>query len=399
MADCGLRTTRFHGRRQGWILKILCNHTPSAPHFIRSGWGRVFTALGHQFRFWNPEQQGAFDAFDSFNPDIYLGTTYELSRAVVKCIRKRPEMKVGCFASAWGPYLDDIDLKKYPLVVVGEEEKRVVEALKRETDKPDVVFLHAHGRWLDGTMSGWGGIGVPYISLLNACDLYVYLGGKVRPELACDVAFVGGRWPFKAINIDPYILPLCHSSSGLKTKIFGNKPWPVANWMGPISLEDERDLYCSATISPSVSEPHATDVHAGGGWDIVERNYKILGSGGMLVSDYVEEARDLFTEQELPMFKTPAEYHEAVQHFAASPDEAACRSVWGRRAVLMKHTYHHRVADLFDAFGMRDEAARCDVARHRVVEKHGLGYYLKRGSGLSIPPALAVGMDSPGVWP
>lgn len=346
-------------------MKILCEYTPCGPSFVRSGWGRVFTALGHDFRFWDPGQKPAFDVFNEFEPQIFLGTTYGVDRAVFKCIAKRPKMKVALYASAWGPYLKDVDLQKYPLVVTSEQEKSMLSLLKKETGKPDYVFIHAHDRWLEGTMSGWGELGIPYYGVLNAADTFVYLNGKARPELVCDVGFVGGYWGYKARNLDRFLLPLCHPSSGLNVKIFGNQPWPVGQYLGGCTDAQARDLFVSATVCPNVSEPHSTD--EGLSWDVVERPYKVLCAGGMCVSDYVEEGRNLFSPDELPMAKTPSEFEEMIRFYIANPSARDQVSLAGQKKVLACHTYFDRVALMLDAFGLPLESQRCTQLKSKLV--------------------------------
>lgn len=338
-------------------MRVLCNFTQCGPAFVRNGWRKVFQALGHQWRFWEPGKEPAFDVFNDYEPDVYLGTTYELDRATYKCLATRPEMDVALFASAWGPYLKDVDLHKYPLVVTTEEEKRLVERLKRETGHPEFVFIHAHGRWLEGTMSGWGEIGVPYHGILNAADTFTYFPGTSRPELACDAAMCGGWWPYKARNLEKFILPLCHPRSGLNVKLFGSSPWPAAQYLGPLSQDDERDLYDSATVCLNVSEPHSTD--PGMGWDVIERPFKVLAAGGFCVSDHVEEARDLFTEDQLKTARTPDEYEALVRYYVAHPEKRAQVAEAGRREVLLNHTYFDRVAEIFGHLGMESERAQC----------------------------------------
>lgn len=341
-------------------MKILCNFTPCGPAFVRSGWGRVFSALGHDFRFWRADQQAAFDVFSEFEPDVYLGTTYELDRAILKCVAARPHMKVALYASAWGPYLNDVDLAKYPLVVAAEQEKKNVELL---ADRISFVFIHAHGPWLEGTMSGWGSLGLPYKGVLNAADTFVYLNGKKQKRLACDVGFVGGYWGYKARNIDKYLLPLCHPSSGLDVKIFGNAAWPVANWLGGCTDEEARDLFASATVCPNISEPHSTDL----GWDVIERPFKVLSAGGFCISDYVPEGRDLFTEDELPMAQTPAKLAEWVRWFIKNPEAREAYRQRGQRKVLADHTYFDRVYDMLDWLGYQGEAARCLALKGKLL--------------------------------
>src|ERR1044072_5157537 len=110
-------------------MKILCVYTPAGPSYVRSGWGRVFTALGHEFVFWNPDKKPAFDVFGEVEPDLFLGTTYGLDRAQAKCIKSRPHMKVAMFCSAWGPMADDIP-EDYPIDRVKFAEANAVETLK-----------------------------------------------------------------------------------------------------------------------------------------------------------------------------------------------------------------------------------------------------------------------------
>jgi hypothetical protein len=340
-------------------MKVLCEYSPGGSSFVRSAWGRVFRACGHDFRFWVPETKSAFDAFAEFEPELYIGTTYGLPNAVIKCLKARQgRIRTILFASAWGPWIADLDKAKYPVVVVTDDEKRGVEQVR-----PDFVFIHAHGKYLEGTMSGWSEIGVPYRGVLNAADLYIYLGGQFRPEFECDIAFVGGRWPYKARNIDRYILPLCEKSKGLRAKVFGNTVWPVGQYLGTVRDEEVKDIFCSALVCPSVSEPHSTDL----GWDVIERPFKVLASGGFCVGDFVQEARDLFAEDELPMGRSPEEFEALIHHFIKDRYLAAEIAAKGRAKVLTRHTYHDRVAQFFTDLGMPHEAKTVFQDKERLL--------------------------------
>lgn len=349
-------------------MKILCEYTPSGPSYVRGGWGRAFKAAGHDFRFWAPEAKSIMDAMNEFEPDIFLGTTYGVDRALMKCIAARPQMKVGLFASAWGSTIDEIDTEKYPIVVVGEQERKLIEQLKATTGRPDFVFIHVTDEYLEPTMGGWRSIGIEPLGVLNACDVVHYHQAVPMPELKCDVAFVGGRWPFKARNLDAFLTPLCHPSSGLNVKIFGNKPWPVHQYLGLIDDDAVKHLFNSATVCPNVSEPHSTDL----GFDLIERPYKVMGSGGFCVSDYVDEARCLFTESELIMCRTASEFRDTIQHFVDSPDDRLPYIRAGMLAVLLRHTYFDRVAQMLGGFGLRDEADKLMDVKTKFIEyKYG----------------------------
>lgn len=343
-------------------MKVMCDYTPSGPHYVRTGWGHAFQAAGHDFRFWVRESKSAFDAFRDFEPDLYIGTTYDLDRPTAKCIAARPNLRVALFASAWGPLIDRIDKAKYPVVVVSEQEKATIQRLKAETGRPDFVFIHVTGKYLEETMGGWRSIGVEPVGVLNAADLHDYYRGVPREALKCDVAFVGGYWGYKARNIDRYLLPLL--GGGTDAKLFGNKTWPVAEFLGLIEDRNVRDLFASATVCPNVSEPHSTDL----GFDIIERPFKVLSAGGFCVSDHVDEMREVFSEDELPTAATPKEFHSKVRYFVRNPGERAGYMERGRAKVLAAHTYHDRVAQMFAQLRLPQEAANVLAAKAKFLE-------------------------------
>lgn len=329
--------------------------TPCGPSYVRSGWGRVFKELGHTFMFWQPEKKSAFDIFSEFEPDIFIGTTYDLDRAIYKNIAMRPEMKVILYASAWGDLVDTINSDKFPITKVTDTEKKNIDKLKKETGKPDFVFLHVHDNWLDRTMGGWHSIGVKPLGILNAADTFDYMPGTPKEEFKADLAFVGGYWPYKSENINKFLLPYCVDRNYI-IKIFGNQAWPVPQYLGYIDNSDVKDIFASATICPNVSEPHSTEY----GYDIVERPFKVLASGAFCISDYVQSAvEDIFGDT-LPSAKTPKEFQTLIREWI-QPDMLLKRIHLvdkGRKLVLDKHTYFDRVRSMFENLEMPEDAKK-----------------------------------------
>lgn len=349
-------------------MKILCQYNPCGPAYVRTGWGQVFQALGHTFQFWRPEERAALDVFSEFEPDLFLGTTFDFNRALYKAVVSRPRLKVVLYASAWGDLVKDIDLTTYPIVAINDKEKTLLEKLKQETGQPDFVWLHYPDSWVDRTLGAWRSIGIEPVGLLNAADTFDYLDGDYRPELACDVGFIGGYWKYKAVNLDRYMLPLCHEDLGLKVKIFGNQNWPVAQYLGQCQNQTARDLFVSATVCPNVSEPHSTDF----GFDVIERPFKVLSSGGFCVSDYVAGAVEVFGET-IPFVNSPSDFTDLIRHFAKFPGERVPYMEKGYALVLKEHTYFNRVAKLFAQLAMPEEAAKT-LALHKqlVLDPRGL---------------------------
>ena len=189
-------------------MRILCRYKPCGPSFVLNGWARGFQALGHQWVF-HDERQPLHDLFAS-PVDLYLGTTYDVDRPLVHCLERQPACKVVLYASAWGDLPARIDPREFPIDRVQPREKALMGLLRERTGKPDLVWLHLADKRVESILGGWRQIGCQPVGLLNAADTFSYWGGQHDPELACDVAFLGGYWKYKARSLDPYLLPLCH---------------------------------------------------------------------------------------------------------------------------------------------------------------------------------------------
>ena len=338
-------------------MKILISSDgPHAHYYIRMSWARVFSAMGHQVELWDKDKKPAFDMFDEFEPDIFMGQTYNLDEALFKCIKHRPHMRVVMRASDWGDIQKDIDLEKYPILVAQEKEKKLLERLKEETGKPDFVHNHYHDRWIKVTHNKWENIGIRPISLIHAADIFDFSLVPPLDVLKCDVGFIGGYWPYKAINLDKYLVSLCHPVGKYNIKIFGSSDWPVVQYLGRIAPQNVGRLFASATVSPNISEPHSQDF----GYDIIERPFKILMSGGFCISDYVESmANDVFTNEEIVFAKTPKEFKQLLDYYISDPSKRKKHIEAGYNSVVKNHTYFHRVAKIFSELGMNSEADRC----------------------------------------
>jgi len=337
-------------------MKVLIyNEAPTAPLYIRMGLCHGFNQLGHNAVLWNAQTKSVFDAFNEFEPDLFIGQTYNINRAMYKCIVTRPHLKVLLFGSCWGPLINEIDLEKYPIVVVNDEEKRVIEQLKKETGQPEFVYIHYHNSWIEPTMGGWYTLGITPVGIMNAFDTDVYSDGEFCEELKSDVMFIGGKWGYKSRTLDRYLLPMCHPSfkQSIPTdrfvfRIFGNQSWPTHNFCGFLDEQLVKHAIVSATVCPNVSEPHSQDY----GFDIIERPFKIMGAGGFLITDYVKSmAEDVFNQGECEYASSPDEMHEKIRHYIKHPDERQKFIEKGKSSVLTGHTYIHRAQQILNLYG------------------------------------------------
>lgn len=347
-------------------MKILISSDGMHAHFyVRSGWAKAFSYSGHEVILWDTKIQTAFDIFDEFEPDLFIGQTYNVTRPVFKCIAERPNLKVIMKAPDWGDIQKEIDPNKYNVLFVSEEEKKIIERLKKETGKPDFVYVHYLDEDVKRTHNGWGDIGVRTTGLLNAADIFEYVNGKEINYLKSDVSFVGGCWPYKAISFNKYISPLFYPPGKYNIKIFGNQPWSTISgiqYMGFIPDSMVKDVLKSATVCPNISEPHAQDF----GMDVNERTFKILSNKSFCVSDNVEAMKKIFSDDEV-VFTSPSQFKETVDHFIAHPEDRQSYIEKGYKNVMKNHTYFNRCAKIFDLLGMEKYKNNCLLALEKMT--------------------------------
>lgn len=319
-----------------------------AHYFQRVAWVNAFRSIGFNAQLWDCKKISAFDAFDSFEPDIFLGQSYNLDEALVKCIYERPHLKIGLRAGDWGYHENEIEKSKYNILFASEKEKRLLKKLKDETGKPNFVHIHYLQKDVDITHAHYKSIGIEPKSLIMCADTLAYGNASFDEKLACDIGFVGGYWPHKGIVINNYLFPMLSDISRYKIKIFGNQPWPVNQYCGYLEDQEVKNLFKSAKVCPNLSEPHAHVF----GVDINERIFKILYAGGFCVSDYCE-AYNIFGDG-IVLAKSGEEFRTQIEYYINHPEERKAIAEKGRRIVIENHLNHHRVASILEYFGFKD---------------------------------------------
>jgi hypothetical protein len=330
-------------------MKVLISSDGMHAHYFqRVAWLNAFRSLGIDAQMWECNKVSAFDAFDAFEPDIFMGQSYNLNEPLIKCIYERPHLKVALRAGDWGDHEKDIDKSKFNMLFATEKEKKLLKKLKDETGKPDFVHIHYLQKDVDVTHAHYKTIGIDPKSLVMCADVSTYGGSKFDPKLECDIAFVGGYWPHKGIVINNYLFPMLSDITKYKVKIFGNQSWPVNQYCGYLEDHEVKNLFRSAKVCPNLSEPHAHVF----GMDINERIFKILYAGGFCVSDYCK-AYNIF-EDGVVLAKSGEEFREKIDYYLDHEDERNKIAAKGRQIVIDNHLNYHRVASILEYFGMRD---------------------------------------------
>jgi hypothetical protein len=222
-----------------------------------------------------------------------------------------------------------IAMKKYQITYKPTSKKIIKRICKSE---PNFVWGNVTESGLEH-YTDWAHMGLKVKAIPFACDIaryYPQVEDKQYSEIK--MAFVGGYWARKAIQFDKYLKPYEN-----KLSVFGYSPWPYSDYRGQISMDKEKILYHNARLCPSISEPHAEVTG-----DIVERVFKIMGSGGCAVTDVIPHYKELFTKEELLYPESIDEYHDMVK--SALEDDAINKKYRenGLQAILDKHTYAHR---------------------------------------------------------
>jgi hypothetical protein len=191
----------------------------------------------------------------------------------------------------------------------------------------------------------WTELGLRLESLPLACDTTVYHPNTPDyPQFAnVQMAFVGGYWPYKAMQFDRYLRPYEQQLT-----IFGRQQWPYAGYGGPLPQEQEPALYRQARLSPTINEPHCERMNL----DLNERVFKVLGSGGASITDAIPGYREWFSADELPVPASLAEYHEMVHTLLTDTALNQRYRERGYQAVMERHTYAHRAAQLLEWLGL-----------------------------------------------
>jgi hypothetical protein len=334
----------------------------SCGEFYRTdGFKHVFESAGHHWLWWNQSQTPIFDILDQNQDiDIFWGTTFDLTESIVRALNERPEIKLVLKGGDWGPITPEVrrwaQSANVPCPIVFAEDKDIL-LTEKLVHKNILIICHYHENSIENTMSGWQELGVKVAGIPNAADIFEYSLGEVKPEFISDVSYVGGYWPHKAINMNQYlmkILPSAYPQYNFSVKIWGNQGFQlVPEFLGHIDTKHVRHIYRSAKVCPSFSEPHSTKF----GYDVIERPFKVLSSGGFCISDYVRSLYDdFFSENQLPVYRNFDEFMFLTETAIKNPADAQKIAAQGRKVVLQEHTYFHRVDALLKRLGLTEDA-------------------------------------------
>lgn len=311
-------------------MKILIPHRPGGAFgYITDGWLNALRDRGHQVR----RYDGEISSWEEFDPDLYIGCSGHRQP-----IPSRRRAKVAIHVNPYGPV--DVD-------GINESPENISWTVAQ---KPDAVF--GYGFHSDRVMwSYWTKKhNIPWAPLPTAADRVIYHDKGLERDL--DVVYLGGRWPYKAITIDSFLLPVLRESS-IKYKLHGWGEWPSGFCDGGISEDQVVAFLNRGKVGPCISERHTQRY----GIDVPERAWKLALCGVLVVHDPVPTLRSHFRSALIA--RDANEYKDLVIKYSRDENSTErLRIIADQKAeVLANHTYHNRMATLFTTLNFHNEAA------------------------------------------
>lgn len=348
------------------MRKILVLQGAGANYFIRSSLCSAWKASGNVVYFWDKAGKSAFDVFQEFEPDIFLGDVWQLDRPIVKNLSKYKHVKSILYGDIWGDIEKEIDFEKYPVGRTTDEQKRLVESLiKGGADFKNIISNHGpddikvtHNKWKDN-------LGLNIHSVLVSADTTIYYPREKDNKYRAQCFYTGGAWGYKNRTINQYLSPLFYpNTKDWKIRIAGNG-WNNVHSVGQMSSEEVAKHYTNSDIVPHMTEPHVSEnIYQ----DLPLRYFEVPACKGFSVSCPCNSIRNIFDEDELVVADNPKDFFDKVVYYLNHPDETIPYRERAMKKVLTLHTGFDRAEQLFNMIDY--DTTSIKEAKQKVITKN-----------------------------
>lgn len=329
-------------------LNILCcNPNGGAFLYITRGWEAAFKALGHNFARWD----GSDRQLKQFKPDIYLGCS-GWRQNFPTWARKEFGTKVAIHVNPWGTTVLQA-LKGEPNI---NEPKGAIDWVSQQ--KPDFLYCYALEDDINHMWNRWRDNVAPVAPMPCGGNAVIHQPVASDLKFACDVGFIGGYWPYKAMNLSKYLVPVLNKHN---SKVYGWGGWKHPAYGGQINDGDVNKLFSSAKVSPSMVEPHTSRY----GIDVPERMFKVPLAGGFTVCDPCNGLKRYVSPDVFPMASNVKEYADLIHHYINADADRERLKKEQRKAIMKDHTYFSRIQAFLRFSGHHEEAQE---AQNKVEE-------------------------------
>jgi len=341
-------------------------HVPSestiyAGRTIHAGYKHAFEDMGHEFVTLTAQSDQA-TLFREERPDILITslTHYSLKFLDVEAVTKQKKegMKVFVNIPFWHSPMSRLRINETPSLSENREHRELI----RSGTFGDVYYNNCEQD--DERMAGFSeATGYPYETILLAADKVMHFKEE-EERFHADLSYIGTYLPEKRKFMKEALFPLRKKydlrlygqdwtvydrGMGLIQKAgqFFNVPFLSHVQKPKLSLEDERRIYASSTISLNIHEEYQKRF----GGDCNERVFKIPACGGFEITDDVACIRRYLKEDvEIVIAKNKEDWFQKIEYYIEHPEESQSIIEAGRNRVLAKHTYHNRVLQMMHLY-------------------------------------------------
>ena len=212
-------------------------------------------------------------------------------------------------------------------------------------DRFDLVLTYGGGR---PVVDRYGALGArACVPVYNALDPSTHHPAPSRPELACDLAFLGNRLPDREARVEEFFFGAV-AALPERSFLLGGNGWEERvegldnlRYLGHVAPGDHNALNRSALAVLNVSR----ESMAANGWSPATRVFEAAGAGACLISDEwagIEEF--LAPGEEVLVARDGAEVAGLLADL--EPERAERIGEAARERVLAEHTYDRRAAQV-----------------------------------------------------
>jgi spore maturation protein CgeB len=205
----------------------------------------------------------------------------------------------------------------------------------------DMVFTYGGGR---PAIDRYAALGARSCTpVYNALDPETHHPAPPRPDLACDLAFLGNRLPDREARVEEFFFGAVEALPGCAF-ILGGNGWEErvaglgnVRYLGHVPPGDHNALNCSALAVLNVSR----ESMAANGWSPATRVFEAAGAGACLITDAWEGVEEFLQPgEEVLVARDGTEVAELLEGL----DTERAREIGeaAQERVLSEHTYDRR---------------------------------------------------------
>ncbi|HEX8050688.1 MAG TPA: glycosyltransferase, partial [Solirubrobacterales bacterium] len=205
----------------------------------------------------------------------------------------------------------------------------------------DIVFTYGGGQPVIDRYAALGARAC--VPVYNALDPETHQPAPPRPELACDLAFLGNRLPDREARVEEFFFGAV-AALPERSFLLGGNGWEErvaglgnVRYLGHVAPGDHNAVNRSALAVLNVSR----ESMAANGWSPATRIFEAAGAGACLLTDEWQGVEEFLTPgEEVLVARDGAEVAELLE--GLGPERAQAIGEAALERVLAEHTYDRR---------------------------------------------------------